>query len=142
MIFPDIVEFVAVFYTELLDKQANSIGRLRLQVALFNVQHLVEKLAHMEAQAHFIGLRNAVRILAGQYPALAGGAEFQLIPIILSFFRRKGGPDFRHLKMADAHKLIFNLLMFSFQLHGIRQRLPAASATDSKMLTEWLQAIL
>ena len=138
VIFPDIVEFIPVFYAELLDKQANSIAGFRLQMAFFDIQDFVEEFAHVEAQTHAIFFGNGSRILVPEQPAFVGSAEFQLVTIVLNAFRGECGPDFRHLQMAYAHQLVFHLLAFGFQLHSIGQRLPSTTATDAKMLAERL----
>ena len=127
---------------ELLDMQADSIGRLLLQVALFNVQDFVKELAHMEAQTHFLGLCKGVGIFVFEDPAAAGSAEFQLVTIKLSGFGGKGRADFRNLKMADSYQLVFYLLTLGLQLHLVRQRLPAAASANAKMLAERLQTVL
>ena len=61
-VFADVIELVTVFDAEALDKQPDSIGRLRLKVALPDVQDLVEKLSDMEAQSHPVVLRNSVGV--------------------------------------------------------------------------------
>ena len=97
LIVADIVEIVPVFDTELLDKQADSIGRLWLEPAFLDIQDLVEEFAHVEAQAHPVIRRYGIRIFAMKHPAFAGSAEFQLVTVKLRPLGGECRPDFRDL---------------------------------------------
>ena len=140
-VLPDVVEFVAVVDAELLDKQADRIGWLRLEPAFLDVQDLVEELAHVEAQAHPVVLGNRIGILAVKHPALAGRAEFQLVTVKLRALGGECRTDFRHLQVADADQLVVHLLPFGFELHLVGQGLPPAAAADAEMLAERLEPV-
>ena len=79
----DVEEFVSVFDAELLDEQPDCVGRLFLQVAVLDVEYLVEEFADMEAEPHLFGLRQGVRIFVFVNPAFVGSREFKLVPVVL-----------------------------------------------------------
>ena len=141
VILADIVEFVAVINAELLDEQADRVGRFGLEPAFANVQDLVEELSDMEPQSHPLVLRNGVRILAMEQPAAAGCAEFQFVTIILRTRGGEGWTDLRHFQMADPDQLVIHLLPLRFELHFVGQGLPAAAAAHAEMLAERLEPV-
>ena len=76
-----------------------------------------------------------------KYPTLAGSAEFQFVTIKLRALGGECRADFRDLQMPDADQLVIHLLPLGFELHFVRQGLPAAAAADAKMLAERLDAV-
>ena len=135
----DVEELQPVFDTVVLDEKTDFIGRGLLQVAFPDVQDFVEEFAHVESDAHPFLRRHLFRILILQEPAARGEGKLQLVAVELRFFRGNGRPDLRHVQVAEADQLVFDLPAFRLQLHLVGNRLPAASAADTEVLAEGLQ---
>ena len=108
---------------------------------MFHIKYLVEKAAYMESETIFFLLRKHFGVLVIKDPTTLREGEFQLVTIICSLVRTNDRRDFGHLKMADAHQLIVDLLLLCLELHFIWERLPFAASTDTEMSAERLQTM-
>ena len=138
---PDIEKPQAMTYRITLAEETDVIGRILLEVAMFDVKNLVEKLAHMEAKTHLLLGGNRVRIHAPREPTLVGICEFQLVTIVDCLVGGECGTDLWDRKMSKPNQLIFNLFAFRFKLESVGERLPFASAASAEMLAERLHAV-
>ena len=107
-----------------------------------DVEDLIEESSHMEAESVFFLLCKDFGILVVKDPATLRESEFQLVTVICGLVRRHDRRDFRYVEMADAHKLVVNLLLLSLKLNLIWKRLPLAASTDAEMLAERFQTML
>ena len=126
----------------ILYKTADFVGRGGLEPALADIEHLVEKLAHVVAQAAFFGRGEGLRIFAGKDPSALREGKLEFVAVMDGPLGAEGHRDFRDLKVADADELVIDLPAFRLELGGIRQGLPAAAAADAEMAAERLQAVL
>ena len=140
VVLANIIEGDAVLEAELLDKEADLIGRFGLQVAALDVQDLVEILADVEAQAG--AGRHAGGDLFAGHPALVRGGEFEFVAVVAGLVGAQDGAEFRHAEVADARQLVIDLALLGGELDLVRERLPAASAAHREMLAERLQTLL
>ena len=140
VVLADVVEGNAVLQAELLDKEADLIGRFGLQVAALDVQDLVEIFPDVEAQAGAGG--HAGGDLLTRHPALAGGGEFEFVAVVAGLVGAQDGAELRHLEVADARQLVIDLALLRRELDLVGEGLPAASAANGEMLAKRLQALL
>ena len=70
-----------------------------------------------------------------------GSAEFQFVTVKLRALGGECRPDFRDLQVADPDQLVVYLLPLGFELHFVRQGLPAAAAAYAEMLAECFEPV-
>ena len=136
----DVVEAHAVLQAPVLDEEADGVGRLGLQVAALDVEHLVEELPDVEAQAGF-AFHPGGDFLR-RHPTLVGSGEFEFIAVVAGLVRTDDRAEFGHLEVADAGQLVIDLALLGGQLDLVGERLPAAAAADREMVAERFQTLL
>ena len=138
--FAGVVERITVFDAETLGLHADGVRRLGLEPALVDIQHLVEHVGNVESHGRRVAdVARGLDLLARQ-PAAAGEGEFEFVAVELRMRRAQAGRDFGQGDLADARKLIANLLGFEAQLLFVGQILPLATAADPEMFAERLGA--
>ena len=123
------------------DEQADGVRGFALQMALLDVEHLVEEAAHVEAQAQEFFRAEGLPVFARQQPAMVREGEFQLVAVMIGLGGAQDGGDFRKIQVADAGELIDDLLLLESDLHRIGQRLPGAAAAVLEMRAEGLEPV-
>ena len=141
MVLPDIIEWDAMLKSILFDKEPNTVGWFRLQIALLQIEDLIEKFADMEAKAATLGVGEPIGIFVRKYPPAVRCGKFKFIPIEFRTFRRECGKDLRNIQMADTHELVVYLASLGFQLERIGEWLPFASPANAEVLAERLQPV-
>ena len=124
-----------------LAEEADFVGRLALQIAMFYVQDLVEKAAYVETKPEPLLFAEVPGLFLGEYPTPVGSCEFQFVAVFADLVRAYGRADLRHFEMADPHKLVIDLLSLCLQLHLIGKYLPFASSAHSEMTAERLKPV-
>ena len=79
MVLPDIIEWDAMLKSILFDKEPNAVGWFRLQIALLQIEDLIEKFADMEAKAATLGVGEPIGIFVRKYPPAVRCGKFKFI---------------------------------------------------------------
>ena len=135
-----VVERVAVIETEFLDSQTNRIRWIALQVAVVDVEHLIEHARDVESErgrSLQIGTRSH---LLKRQPTAVGKGKFELVAVVARLGRGQAGANLGQGNLTDAGELIAHLLGLEAQLLLVGQILPLATSTHPEVGAEGLRA--
>ena len=110
-------------------------------MAVFEVQHLIEHSADVEAQTATVGRRHRFGVFAAKYPPPRREGEFELIAVEILLFAAENGRHCRQFQVADAFQLVHDLLLLGIELHLIGENLPFAAAAFAVVLANRLQPV-
>ncbi|OAV63840.1 hypothetical protein Barb4_04672 [Bacteroidales bacterium Barb4] len=120
----------------ILDKKADAVGDLLLQVAFADVQHLVKHARNVETEGVHLRKGIAGGNLLVRQPSFVGKGELQLVAVENRLLRTQNGEGFLRLHLADARQAVRHLLLLVFKLFAVREMLPFAAAAYAEMLAE------
>ena len=119
------------------------------QPALFYRQNLVEGSRDVETDGRHIlgspslgGGRGEVFQFFICQPSFVGAAEVEFVAVFLGLHATQDGTKLRQFHLADAVKLVIDLLLLELQLLLVRQVLPLAAAAHAEVLAEGCRAYL
>ena len=108
------------------------------QMTFFDVENFIECAGNMKAHGvHAIELHARGHLLRGE-PLFVGKTEFELVAIAGNVLAAKYGHHFGQFYLADARKVVPNLLLLETELLFVGQALPFATAAHAEVLAEGL----
>ena len=123
------------------DKQSDVVRRVGLKVALFDVDHTVEELGQVEAQA-FAGFFVVRTWGAIGEPFAVREGVFQLVAIEKLLLASQNRAYLWILDLADAVEVILHLFLFVVGLPLVVHVLPFAAAAEAEVLAHRLHALV
>ena len=121
---------------------ANAIVDFAHQVALIDVEYLVESAGNVEAEGIHLGEHLATFHLFERKPLLIGETKLEFVTILACFFGTQDGTARRQLNFADSREMVHHLLLFVAQLCLVGQDLPLASAAHAVVRAERFGTLL
>ena len=132
-----VVAYVVVFQMVLFGRMAHGeayvVAGVGLEGAVLDGQDLVEELWDMEPEGALGGLGDAGSELFGGAPGFGGEGEFQLVAVVVDVVGAADGAHAGAVDVAEAFEVVAHLALLGFELRGIVEDLPFASATDAEM---------
>ena len=119
---------------------ANAVVDVAHQVALVDVENLVECSRNVETERVHLREYFAAFHLFEREPLLIGETELQFIAILACFLRAQDGSALRQLDFADTRQVVHHLLLLVVQLRLIGENLPLASTANAIVWAESLRA--
>lgn len=106
---------------------ANTIANVVHEVALLDVENLVECAGNVETNTvHIVKAFASLNLLCRE-PTLVGETKFEFVAIGILLVAAEDGADFGELDLPDATKIVLHLLLLVLELFLIGEALPFAA---------------
>ena len=124
------------------DGVAHLVVKVVHQAALLDGINLVESSRDVEANGIHVVKGLARRHLFPREPALVAASEVELVAVFAGLHRSQNWHELRQLHLANARKLVVDLLLLGLDLLLIGQVLPLAAAANAKVLAHGRRAYI
>ena len=112
------------------------------EVAVFDVEHLVEGPGYMKSESVELVVLHAAADFFGGEPSLVAEGELYLVAIVFGVLGSDNRCGFGQFHLADASQRVDYLLLFAGDLAGVAEVLPFAAAAYFKVGAHGADAVL